>query len=104
MDLVGRERRLGRQIQPPAEPLPAGAERRVHPRYDALMPATLFFDPGNHSIACTVRNISAGGARIVLAEPAELPAAVQILVRPDVYRHALVRWRIGLEAGLEFIG
>jgi len=85
-------------------PQPAGAERRVHPRHDARLPATLFFDPGNHSIACTVRNISAGGARIVLAEPMDLPDAVQLMARPAIYRHALVRWRIGLEAGLEFIG
>ena len=76
----------------------------MHPRHDAHLPATLFFDPGNHSVACTVRNISAGGARIVLPEAVELPDAVQILARPDIYRHALVRWRIGLEAGLEFIG
>jgi hypothetical protein len=101
MGIAGQKQQ---QIQPEDELSAVGADRRVHTRHDARMPATLFFDPGNHSIACTVRNISTGGARIVLAEPSELPAAVQILVRPDVYRHALVRWRIGLEAGLEFIG
>ena len=81
-----------------------GADRRVHTRYDTRSPATLFFDPGNHTVACTVRNISSGGARIVLPEAVELPDAVQIFARPDIYRRALVRWRIGLEAGLEFIG
>ena len=104
MALARRKLQLVQESQPVAVTLAAGAERRVHPRRDARMPATIFFDPGNHSIACTVRNISARGARIVLNAPADLPNALQILVRPDIYRHALVRWRIGLEAGLEFIG
>jgi hypothetical protein len=81
----------------------AGFERREHPRTPVQAPAVIFFDPGSHSIDCTIRNISAGGARVVLLRPETLPDMVRILVRPGAYHSALVRWRIGLEVGLEFV-
>ena len=79
-------------------------ERRTHPRHRVYAPGVVFIDPGDRSIDCKILNISAGGARIKLAEPAELPSAILILVKPGSYLKALVRWRIGLEAGLEFVG
>jgi hypothetical protein len=79
-------------------------ERRAHERQDVRRTSVLFFEPGDSSTACTVRNISAGGARVVLDEAMVLPEKVTLLVGVGDYRHALVRWRIGLAAGLEVVG
>jgi hypothetical protein len=86
------------------QPDGAGFERRTHPRHRVYAPGVIFIDPGDRSIDCKILNISNSGARVKLAEPVELPNAILILVKPGSYLKALVRWRIGLEAGLEFVG
>ena len=80
------------------------AEKRAHPRSDIQSDGVIFYEPGARSSDCAIRNISTGGARVVLAEDIELPEKVQIFVGPATYINALIRWRIGLEAGLEFVG
>ena len=82
----------------------ADDEKRDHPRRDLQSVGVIFYEPGARSIDCVIRNISAGGARVVLAQDVELPEKVQIFVGPATYLNALIRWRIGLEAGLEFVG
>lgn len=87
-----------------AEDSKADDEKRAHPRRDVRSDGVIFYEPGARSIDCVIRNISAGGARVVLAQDVELPEKVQIFVGPATYLNALIRWRIGLEAGLEFVG
>jgi hypothetical protein len=48
-------------------------------------------------------NISDLGARIALREPAELDDQVALALLSGRQRRGLVRWRIGLEVGLEFV-
>ena len=79
-------------------------ERRAFDRRDVKRSTLVFFEPNDRSTTCTIRNISRGGARIVLGDAMVLPEKVTLLVGVGDYRHALVRWRIGLEAGLEFVG
>lgn len=93
------------QAQPSAgQTAAAGSERRTQPRRNIDSVSVLFFDPGSRSVDCVVRNISRTGARVVLSEQVDLSPAIQIHVAPGAYRNALVRWRIGLEIGLEFVG
>jgi len=94
------------QSGPAAEPdaLPDGSERRTEVRTATRVSTVIFYDRRNRSVACAIRNISAGGARVDLSEPAELSPTVQIRLSSGVMMNALVRWRIGLQAGLEFIG
>lgn len=80
------------------------AERRSHARADVQLPTVIFYDQRNRMVACSIRNISEGGARVELAEPADLSEAIQVRLRNGMTVNALVRWRIGLQAGLEFVG
>lgn len=84
--------------------LPDGPERRTDIRTTTRVSTVIFYDQRNRSVGCAIRNISAGGARVELSEPAELTEAIQIRLSSGVIMNALVRWRIGLQAGLEFIG
>jgi hypothetical protein len=90
----------------PAGDRPAGydLERRTDGRRTYYYPSFILIEPGGRSFDCTIRNVSARGARIVLSEDVDLPNSIQILIRPGKYFSALVRWRIGLEIGLEFVG
>ena len=104
MELGGQKQTSAKDASPAdASEDPSAFERRAEPRQPVRSPAVIFFDPGSHSIDCTIRNISAGGARVVMVRPQDLPEMVRILVRPGAYHSALVRWRIGLEVGLEFV-
>jgi hypothetical protein len=91
-DLQGRRWRAGE------------AERRGRARSNVALDSALIFGRADGSVACTIRNIGPAGARVVLAEPVELAEPVSLLVREGTCRNVLVRWRIGLEVGLEFIG
>jgi hypothetical protein len=82
----------------------AAFDRRAHVRHAISAPGVIFFESGDRSVDCTILNVSSAGARVALAEPAGLPDAVGVLGRPGAYLRALVRWRIGLEIGLEFVG
>jgi hypothetical protein len=79
-------------------------ERRAHRREPLDHASVIFFEPGARSVDCTIRNCSTTGARVLLAGPVELPDLIQIHVGPGSYFNALVRWRIGAEIGLEFVG
>jgi hypothetical protein len=78
------------------------AERRTYPRRELELTSRVYFEPGNRTVECVIRNLSADGARIVLADPTILPTNVALFVEPGACRNARVRWRIGLEAGLQF--
>jgi hypothetical protein len=97
---MGGEHDGGAVLRADEDPL----ERRAFDRRDVKRTTLVFFEPSDRSVACTIRNISRGGARIVLGEAMVLPERVTLLVGVGDYRRALVRWRIGLEAGLEFVG
>jgi hypothetical protein len=77
---------------------------RAHSRRDVQSPGVIFYEPGYNSIDCVILNISVGGARVRLPRDVDLPTAVQLFVGPGCYLKALVRWRIGLDAGLAFVG
>lgn len=103
MNLGSQARALKLFDEPPPRPL-EGADRRIHARADIQVPTVIFYDHLNRTVACAIRNISDGGARVELAEAAELSEQIQIRLRNGVMVNALVRWRIGLQAGLEFVG
>jgi hypothetical protein len=92
------------QRNPTLDQPAAASNRRALGRVEVCSLGVVFCGDSDRSFDCTIRNISTGGARIVLADGVELPQQIRIMVRPGAYVTALVRWRIGLEAGLEFVG
>lgn len=82
----------------------AGAEfveRRRKPRLRSLLSGMLLFDDKT-SMDCAVRNISAYGAKVVLADAFRLPDVFDLRIpHHDQTHHAKVIWRKGDAAGLE---
>jgi hypothetical protein len=76
-------------------------ERRRAPRLRTLLGGRLVFDDGVSTMDCTVRNLSAWGARIVLADAFRLPRSFRLVVPHHHQTHrATIVWRKGDVAGV----
>lgn len=80
-----------------------GPERRREGRQRALKGAVLSFNKGFSAFECVVRNISAGGARLSLAETFALPSAFTLSMNGAAARQAVVRWRSENTVGVAFV-
>lgn len=78
-------------------------ERRQTPRLRSLLGARACYNQRRSTLDCVVRNISDGGAMIVVTETVLLPADfdLEIAQRQRCY-HAHVRWRTGTKVGVSF--
>jgi hypothetical protein len=84
---------------PPSTP----PERRPSPRRRALLAGLVVHSAGRFSFQCTIRDISAGGARIVFAAGSAVPSQIEVINRSNgaVY-HCDVIWTTNIAAGLKF--
>ena len=78
-------------------------ERRQTPRMRSLLGARACFNQRRATLDCVVRNISDGGALIVVPDTVLLPSDfdLEIAQRQCCYR-AHVRWRTGTRIGVSF--
>ncbi|WP_291827486.1 PilZ domain-containing protein [Bosea sp. (in: a-proteobacteria)] len=78
-------------------------QRRQTPRLRSLLGARALFNQKRATLDCVVRNISDGGALIVVPDTVLLPAEfeLEIAQRQCCYR-AHVRWRTGTHIGVSF--
>jgi hypothetical protein len=75
-------------------------DRRREPRLRSLLSGTIVFD-NKATMDCTVRNISAYGAKAVIADAFRLPDAFSLRIPHHAQTHrARVVWRKGDAAGL----
>ena len=74
-------------------------ERRVVRRHAVTTPATLEF--GSRAVACTVRDVSAGGAALNLAGRPRLPKKFTLTAAGSALRCHTV-WRKGKKIGIAF--
>ena len=82
-------------------PMAPIADRRKAPRLRSLLTGTIRFDDHNSTMDCTVRNISAWGAKVVLPEAYRVPEEFNLVVpHHDQTHRAKVIWRQGEAAGL----
>lgn len=80
------------------------SEPRAAPRERLFVAARLSYAHGAISMACTVTQFSASGARINLAEAAALPETFDISIpQRDFTCRARLIWRDGGKAGIEFL-
>lgn len=76
-------------------------DRRREPRLRSLLTGTIVFD-NKCTMDCTVRNISAYGARVVMADTYRLPQEFNLRIpHHDQTHRAKVIWRKGETAGFE---
>ncbi len=84
--------------------MPSQAELRRKPRRNFHYNASVLLDAKSLPQPCEIADISATGARIVLAKDCELPERfILLLTRSgEARRHCRLVWRDGLAAGVEF--
>ena len=80
------------------------AEVRRDERVRAFLRARIIFNNHNTTIECTIKNISASGAKIVLSEALTIPNEFDLEV-PQKGRtyHARMMWRDAGSIGVHFI-
>lgn len=67
-----------------------------------MMEATIAFDGGRGRVACIIRNLSEGGAKLEVASVKSIPNSFD-LIAPGHRPHACrVAWRALREVGVEF--
>ena len=80
-------------------------ERRKHRRVKISQPVSLLRRDGSLIADCTLRDISAGGARIQLDAAADIPRALSLRVPRGgrVHRFCEVVWQSDTEMGVRFV-
>jgi PilZ domain len=82
-------------------PMAPIADRRKAPRLRSLLSGTIVFDDHNSTMDCTVRNVSAWGAKIMLPDAFRVPDEFNLVIpHHDQTHRAKVIWRKGESAGL----
>ncbi|MEN3791710.1 PilZ domain-containing protein [Fulvimarina sp. MAC3] len=79
-----------------------GSERRIAPRQRVLKRARVIFNNGFSTLDCVVRNVSATGALLTLAEAVHVPREFQIKIGEDAVRPARLIYRRTMFAGIRF--
>ncbi|WP_441242852.1 PilZ domain-containing protein [Tardiphaga sp. 768_D3_N2_1] len=76
-------------------------EKRAAPRHRVLKRGTLAF--GGGGIDCTVRNLSASGARVDIASPLGLPQNLMLVIEADQFiRRCRPVWNTDRQLGVAF--
>lgn len=79
-------------------------ERRRSPRRRVLLQGKIVYPHNSFSADCTIRDLSADGARIRVKPEAMLADPFLIVVREAVVHPSAIMWRTAGEAGLRFDG
>ena len=79
------------------------SEKRAHPREQVHRPGVVVHGRSGRSLACTIMDVSAGGARLLLSEP-DLPDKGLTLIDQQMKTLAdcKVVWRKGHFVGVSF--
>lgn len=81
---------------------PAPSDRRREPRLRVLLTGKLVYPHNDVSADCTIRDLSANGARLIV-RPEDLTSdPFLIVVKRAIVHQALTAWRAGAQAGLSF--
>lgn len=79
-------------------------DSRAHPRISTRLKGRLLSIDGRYNLACTVIDLSEGGARVNTAHYSLLPSEIFLLIEKtcDIFE-CQVRWLRSVEIGLSFI-
>ncbi|TPP10873.1 PilZ domain-containing protein [Rhizobium glycinendophyticum] len=78
-------------------------EKRREPRLRALKAGRAVVSGGYSTFDCTVRNLSAGGAKVVFENTADIPAHFRLRFEDGTSHDCEVRWRTPREVGVQFL-
>ena len=89
---------------PPEAPIPT-VEGRKTVRRRVLLAGKVIYNEGTFTLDCRIRDLSEGGARIILPVGQVIPTRVVLLdVRARIAYDAEVVWMKSPEIGLKFLG
>jgi hypothetical protein len=79
-------------------------EARRYERVRTFLGAQVIFNNNRSTLDCQIRNISPGGAKLVLSDSVALPSEFDVYIpqKASTY-HAVLRWRLPGSAGIEFL-
>lgn len=69
-----------------------------------MIEAWIVFDGGRSQIACIIRNLSDGGAKLEVARVAGIPQTFDLIVPAHRPQPCRVAWRALRELGVQFLG
>lgn len=79
-------------------------ERRSSLRTRAFLKGVICFNKRSSTMDCMIRDISEGGARLIVSSAVTLPEAFELFIPSrNEYVEAKQRWRRGDDLGVEFI-
>jgi len=79
------------------------SERRTSTRQKSFLQGRIYFNNRRSAIDCLIRDISAGGAKLIFSQTASIPDVVELFIpQKDQTLRAHVQWRSGEEAGVAF--
>lgn len=78
-------------------------EKRIAPRRNTMIVATIVFDGGRTRLDCVVRNLSDGGAKLEFATVRGIPQAFDLLIPGHRAQPCRVAWRALKEMGVQFV-
>lgn len=80
------------------------SERRNSIRTRALKGARIVYGNAAMTRDCTVRNLSGGGAKLVMQTTADIPDLFELFFDDGARKSCIVRWRKLTDLGVEFTG
>jgi len=78
-------------------------EKRLQPRRNTMIIATIVFDGGRTRLDCVIRNLSEGGAKLEFPTVRGVPQSFDLIVPGHRPYHCRVAWRALKELGVQFI-
>lgn len=78
-------------------------EKRLSPRRNTMIVATIVFGGGRTKLDCIIRDLSEGGARLEVASVKAVPQSFDLIVPRHRPHHCRVRWRALKELGVQFV-
>ena len=78
-------------------------EKRLQPRRNTMIVATIVHSGGNSRTDCIIRNLSEGGAKIEVPSARIIPPSFDLMVPGHRPQHCRVAWRALRELGVQFM-
>jgi hypothetical protein len=82
--------------------MPLRPERRLAPRRNTMIKASIVFDGGRSVRSCIIRNVSENGAKLELASVAGVPDTFDLLIPGHAPQPCRVAWRALKEMGVAY--
>jgi hypothetical protein len=76
-------------------------ERRTSARTRQLKAGSIVFNSAQSTFSCTVRNVSAAGACLMVTSPLTVPAAFDLLVAGE-RKPCAIAWRLPDRVGVQY--